>query len=262
MSKPTSQFTRSCLVCGLEKPLAAFLQITGTQGTVYGNICSTCRSEAKDKSNRPNLPREDENTGGGAGLKIDSKAKVQQDIDKLKLRKKQQEAQHEHAEERKQLVLDKEERAENKIKAEKNHRNDYIEAQKRRGFLSDPQAKKQPLNNAFLNIQAQTEKTFISNQEVIETKRKEETFEQEIKAILDDPTQLYIDPRFGERKLQSLNFRQTKNRTVHSQFKSMQDLYKQRQESLQNQNKKSEQTKDPFTDYVEKTSKPGSTRGR
>ena len=79
MNKPAPQLTRSCLVCGLEKPLAAFLQITGTQGTIYGNTCSSCRgSGAKDKSTYPTPEREEENSGG-AGLKIDSKAKIHQE---------------------------------------------------------------------------------------------------------------------------------------------------------------------------------------
>lgn len=92
---------------------------------------------------------------------------------------------------------------------------------------------------------------------MLENQRKEEAFDRELKTVLDDPTQLYLDPRFGERKLQSLNFRQSKNRTFNNHFKTLQNLYKQAQPNPQ----KAEGNKtDPFVDYVEKTSKPGSRK--
>lgn len=40
--------TRVCSACGIEKPLSAFLQISGLKGSGYGNICSTCRGAGMD----------------------------------------------------------------------------------------------------------------------------------------------------------------------------------------------------------------------
>ncbi len=40
----TSSLTRVCRGCALEKPLSAFLQLTGAHGTNYATLCSTCRA--------------------------------------------------------------------------------------------------------------------------------------------------------------------------------------------------------------------------
>lgn len=149
MSKPTHQMTRLCMVCGIKKPLATFLQIAGARGTTYGNICSACRAEAKNKLNIPTTPQEDdEERSGGFGLRIDSKAKIQQDIEKLELKDKKEVLEHDEKQAREQLALEKNERDEAKLKAEKDHRFEKsIRDQKRTGFLSKPQ--KPSLTNSF-----------------------------------------------------------------------------------------------------------------
>ncbi len=83
MNKPV--LTKSCTVCGLQKPLSAFLELGG-QRAIYGNICSSCRKTAMEKAK---LPKDSEgSTTSTSGHRVDSKAKVQGDINKEKEREK------------------------------------------------------------------------------------------------------------------------------------------------------------------------------
>src|SRR3990167_7374031 len=98
--------TRICTACGMEKPLSAFLQITGAQGTTYGNICSTCRGTgAKEKSSVPAL--EEEQSSTSSGIRIGSKQKVE--IEKEKKRELDELKQHyvEEEKKREQIITEK-----------------------------------------------------------------------------------------------------------------------------------------------------------
>jgi hypothetical protein len=81
----SNRVTKSCVICGLEKPLTAYLQITGPQGSSYGNICSTCRGSGHGK--KVVIPHvDDEHSSSSTGLKIDAKKRLKVEIDhKLKL---------------------------------------------------------------------------------------------------------------------------------------------------------------------------------
>src|SRR5690349_18583867 len=71
--------TRVCASCGIEKPLAAFLQLSEKHGTVYGNICVTCRSEGKTLKKEDKT--EDERTTNPTGARIGAKEKIYADED-------------------------------------------------------------------------------------------------------------------------------------------------------------------------------------
>jgi hypothetical protein len=80
MNKPTPNLTKTCSICGLQKPLTAFLQLAGKQGTIYGDVCGSCRKTAAEM--------EENAKDGGARqheskLTIDDKAKSQMDKDKI-----------------------------------------------------------------------------------------------------------------------------------------------------------------------------------
>src|SRR5438105_2533589 len=66
------KLTRVCSICGIEKPLSAFLEISA-QGTRYGVICSSCR--AAEKGKKEAKPEEDIVTLPG-GARIGGKEKV------------------------------------------------------------------------------------------------------------------------------------------------------------------------------------------
>lgn len=88
MNKPA--LMKTCSICGLQKPLSAFLIITEEEGTTYGNICAACR-----KAQRKAIPENDESTTSTTGRTIDSKAKAHGDIDKKQQHDKTEEQYHE-----------------------------------------------------------------------------------------------------------------------------------------------------------------------
>lgn len=251
--KNTPPLTRTCLVCGLEKPLAAFLQITGTQGTIYGNICSSCRSTtAKDKI----IPQadNDEDQSGSSGLKIDSKRKLQTEIEQKKERKKLTDDTREEKKKTDELSLEKIDRLEKKEQAEKDHRKTYIEAKKKQSFLGE---RKKPVDTQKI----QRQKNFIADhQQAIEAQKLEDATEHEQKLTGIDTTQMYLDPQFGEIKFQSAVFRRFKDWLGESaHFRMMERLHGKMDKPAAAE--KTPATKDPLVDFVEKTEK-GTTRRR
>lgn len=243
------QLTRTCLACGLEKPLAAFLQITGAQGTIYGNICATCRSTgAKGKSILPKTET-DEGGSGSTRLKIDAQAKMRIDFQRKLQEDELKELTQEEKQEKEKNIFEKTERKETKEKAEKDHRLGYIEAKKKQGFLRQPQEKKTPSEKI----------TPGSSQEFIEARKAEETAatEAEAKLLNTDVSQLYLDPQFGELKFQSEIFKRFKDWLgTSANFRVMEQLYQKKAEAI----KKESPEKDPFTDYVEKSAKPSPSK--
>src|SRR5579885_705059 len=89
MNKTNTSLTKTCSSCGQQKPMSAFLQLAGPQGTTYGSVCASCR---KSNAEKPSLPKELEGTiTSGTWTKIDSKTKVKAEIDKRELRKQVEE---------------------------------------------------------------------------------------------------------------------------------------------------------------------------
>lgn len=127
--------SKICVACDLEKPLAAFLQVTGAQGTSYGSVCSTCRGSGFGR--KVTLPTQiDEENPGSSGLKIDSKTKIQLDIDKQNLLEK---IKNEHLKEKEKLDSIKEDTISHKhetLAQAKKHREDYLQVKKKDSFLN------------------------------------------------------------------------------------------------------------------------------
>lgn len=131
MEKPITPITKTCSVCGQQKPLAAFLQLGGgQQGDMYGNICSSCRKTALEEAKRPK--EAEEGTRSTTGLTIDSKTKVKIETDKKQLRKETEELHEEERDEKVEKEVQLTDKKEKIAKGEKNHRESYIE---RRSFL-------------------------------------------------------------------------------------------------------------------------------
>lgn len=234
MNKPPV-ITRTCLVCGLEKTIAAFLQISGSHGTTYGNICSTCRSaSAKNKL----LSKQDEETQrGSSGLRINAKAKIYQELQQKAQEKKSAERKVEEKKTQEKIVFEKTEQKELKEKAEKDHRTTYIEAKKHQGFLSHPQKEApHPVPTPVKDIQ--TKEAIIK-----------ETFERQEKLTKIDLSQQFLDSQFGELKYQSEAFKAYKTWLGPSaNFRTAERLREGKKE------------KDAFVDYLEKNFKSTSPR--
>ena len=74
MENLTSQLTRTCIACGIEKPLSAFLQLD-KQGTSYGKVCAKCRSQGKTGKPAP-ATTDDERGTAPSGIGIRGKEKI------------------------------------------------------------------------------------------------------------------------------------------------------------------------------------------
>lgn len=130
MGNLTSQLARVCNACGIEKPLSAFLQLSGAHGTSYGKVCAKCRAitkAAKPVSTATDEERSTEPSGAGirgkekiyAGVKRDQKILTLKELYRKEDLKKQE-------------ITDKKmDRASLKEAAEKKHRDFYIAPQKK-----------------------------------------------------------------------------------------------------------------------------------
>lgn len=264
MEKPQRPVNRQCLACGIEKPLAAFLQISGTHGTVYGNICSTCRGAgAKSKTIIPKV-NTDEEGSDSTGFRLDNKMKVKDEIER-----KKREAETKLLDQKERRTLEeglqkKGERKDAKEKGEKEHRKD-IEAKKKQGFLSNQTGTK-PDNRSAIEIASQQEKGFInSHQDIIQSQNQESAIKQEIRNTTIDLSQEFRDPQFGESGLafQSNIFREFRTRigpgaNINAKIR---DLF------IKNDNKtesdKNVKNEDPLTKYADENFNPNSPkRGR
>ncbi|MBA3662521.1 MAG: hypothetical protein H0W64_12385 [Gammaproteobacteria bacterium] len=121
MNNPT--LTKTCSSCGIQKPLAAFLEMGGPEGTTYGTICASCRKANRDK---PRNKEHDDSTTSHTGLKIDAKAKVQDDTDKKERLVRTEEEYYEERE--KEFEEDKlqTKKSQVNIKAQKQHRESFL----------------------------------------------------------------------------------------------------------------------------------------
>lgn len=129
MEKEHASLTKTCSICGQIKPLSAFLQMSGTKGAVYGNVCSDCRKKGADK---PRVPESDESTESSSGAVIDSKNKMEADITK---REEHEKTEEEYYEEREETDIEQhleQDKIEQKATEEKQHRQTFLD----RGFLS------------------------------------------------------------------------------------------------------------------------------
>jgi hypothetical protein len=126
MSENTSSsFTKICASCGLEKPLSAFLELSGDAAGTYGNICGTCR-----KSHIENLKSKDAAEGSSrteTGHKIDSKVKVAKDIDKKQTAERIEEEYHEERDENELIESDELEKKDTKQSVERKHRETFLD---------------------------------------------------------------------------------------------------------------------------------------
>lgn len=128
MSKqPQLNLTKTCVNCGQQKPLTAFLEMSVTQGTAYGNVCSSCRKTALEAMERRKKTEAEGSTTSETGHKIDSKTKIHDAIGK---REKSQQDEEDYHKERDleekiiETVVEKKQLTEQK---EKKHRKDFLD---------------------------------------------------------------------------------------------------------------------------------------
>ena len=122
MTEETASLSKICTICGLQKPLNAYLQWQEGVGAIYGSICADCRQAGLDNEK---VDR-DETTVSTTGNKIDAKAKVATDIDKLQHHLA---SETEYFKEREENALDahqQDQKTQHIAQSEKTHREDYL----------------------------------------------------------------------------------------------------------------------------------------
>jgi hypothetical protein len=80
-----NQLSKTCINCGLQKPLTAYLQIAGAEGSTYGNICSTCRGSGLGK--KVTLPVMEDTSSSSSSTGLTWKRKLSLKNVKKKIRK-------------------------------------------------------------------------------------------------------------------------------------------------------------------------------
>lgn len=198
-----AQLTKTCIVCGVQKPLAAFLQMTGPQGTIYGNVCTSCRGTTAKPNEVINL--KDEGRGStSSGLRIDSTARNLAEIKDKKFEHDRDEEKREDREKKDKFTLEKTEQIDKRQEAERDHRYSYIEARQRQGFMPF-QNKKQTEKKQFIAKQLQENKNTIERHQKTLENQKNIAAKEENRLNTFDPSSPIVGSGY-ERRFQSAIF--------------------------------------------------------
>ena len=123
MAKVT--LSKICSNCGQEKPLSAFLTLSEGKGTIYGNVCSSCRKTSKN--NQKTTQDSDEQTSNTT-VTISSKTKIKEAADHRLYRKETEEAYLEEQEENQLEQSLKQQKKHEIAKSETKHRETYLKS--------------------------------------------------------------------------------------------------------------------------------------
>jgi len=152
-NQPT--FTKTCSSCGLQKPLSAFLELSGDNAGSYGNICGSCRKAHQNKE----IIEEGDSTKSDSGHKIDGKTKIVIDIDAKEKHHRAEEEYHEERDENEIIDTEILDKRDNKAKDERKHRESFLN---KPSYLTD---KKQSTPTTAGRTQvAPPEKSLIASQ--------------------------------------------------------------------------------------------------
>lgn len=247
-----NRLTRHCNACGIEKPLSAFLQVSGAQGTSYGDICSTCRS-LPPKEKPASIEEEPDNTD--SGFRIGGKERVRVEKEQVRQFKDTKEKQTQDTKRREKITLTKFEEQDTKGKTEKEHRETYLD--RKRDYL-DYKTKKPIVSQQSIiqrkivegNITTQT----TERQQVIEAKKVQDAIREEIKLTTVDFTAPLQTGQAGEVRFHNPIFQNFKNWLGSSApISKAMDQLNQKNLGKENATEKKLDQKDPIIDYIEKT---------
>jgi hypothetical protein len=253
--KDRNQMTRICSACGLQKPLAAFLELSSTHGTRYGTICATCRGS---KGNENKAPKKDDeqSTVATTGTRIGLKERVFIEKEQKKQDIVAKEERIDQLAERDMLKEEKDKKVAAKEKAEKNHRSTYLDL-KQPGFLG----KKFP-SGTLLQTPPPSAKIEQGKGAIDARQQELEAAHQEVKNKNFNLRDQYVDPQAGETRAHSATFLAFQDSLEVTPFKIIRErLAASRKQKTDH--KASVDSKDPLLEFVEKTwGGPSSTRKR
>ena len=253
-----SRPTKTCIVCGLDKPMTAYLQLTGPKGTAYGSVCATCRGSGLGRV-APKLLSEEE-TETASGLRIDSKNKVQSQVDKKEIKEKIKEDRVEEKEKKDFAKEKKEERKTLTAEEERIHRETVIQPKKVEGFLN--YRSKTPFaiaNPAKVESSPTDPQAAINNAEQVKT----ENVTLDTRKTRDDLSAPFRDQHTTQANRDNAFYRDWENmigesvvtKTVRRQF-----LGKKGSASGTPSTDTSKKEKNPAVDFIQKTWGPKSSK--
>jgi hypothetical protein len=191
-----NQLTRICAACGIQKPLSAFLQLSGKASNSYGNICATCRSQGKTA---PDSTDDTGSTGRTVEHRIGTKEKVFAETENKKQIKDLKEFYRQEVNKKEEL-LDKKTKQTDIIEQErKDHRINYIEA-KQKTFLDNKREK----------IDASIERTLAEREKTLEAIKQEDLVRRELQIARWDMPGGFVDPQAALSKYKEGAFLQFK----------------------------------------------------
>lgn len=173
MKKSNQLLAKTCSICGLQKPLSAFLEMTSGSGTTYGNVCVSCRKIA---ANQPKEEAE-ESTRSTSGRRIDSNTLLQDEFLKKELTKKLTADSQLDRISKDQKQVKQQLKKDNIAQGEKNHRKNYLEKR----FFSSSSAS------------APDTKKALAAQQTLIADRNEQTNNQQEAVIKNEKERVDID---------------------------------------------------------------------
>ena len=147
---------KMCRGCGLQKPLAAFLQLSEKGGLTYGGFCATCRGTGKNKEKAISI---EEGGSTTSEYKIDAKVKLQTEVDQRAFQKRTLEG--EQRDRRLKAFMKKQRIQKTQVKTgqERSHREKYLSKK------AASESKKAPTSSTAQTIQAHANKEAFAKEQ-------------------------------------------------------------------------------------------------
>ncbi len=189
MNKP-NQLTRVCSTCGKQKPLTAFLQLSGNQGTSYGTVCADCHRTVIT----PESAAKQEDTSTTSSSRIGAKERVFIEQGRQRTAQNTKATENKEAKKKKHLNNEKEEQLELKSKTALDHRKFYLDP-KKVAFLAD--TKIPPTNTAGQKEQREKASTSTFNEKKIasDTQKREGDIDAHLNLTTVDLSIPFLDSR-------------------------------------------------------------------
>lgn len=261
MTKQTP-LTRTCTACGIEKPLAAFLQLSGSLGTHYGAICASCRAAGKTAQSNLSYSEEDATTDT-TDKRIGTKEKVYEEQEKKRLFRELKESHIKEAKKREEQAQEKAEKDRIRKKAEQSHRKFYLDLKPKEGFLAQKKPQESQLSETEKKAQQQHEHGVVEDYKK-ETQRQEEIIKQEFQMTSLDFSKPFISGQTNQLRFQSDTFLKFKSwiGTSSPLVMTLERLYGKHASTHTAENKKSN-AKENIEQYIDnRLNNPSSSRKR
>ena len=255
MSKPNLSLTKTCSSCGQQKPLSAFLQLAGAKGSMYGNICASCRKTVATQGHKET----DEGTTRKADHRIGSEEKVHGDIKKKLDYQRVDELYREDRKVDAQKQSNQNKKVETTAKAERSYRESLWGKNN-----ANTQAKPASAQPIFGSEQHKMEagKTDVNTPVVSLDQEKFKTssiFKQMVTSVLGNAAPIKkMMKQTGEHKQAQTSNQMPQNKMMNSLLSNTNKMMKQTTEHAKTQSQKNNKTreKDPLIVEIENNLRP------